>query len=458
MVIAWASPGHTGGFYVPEVGGRATGMGAAVVADAADPSAVFHNPAQLAETTGTTVELAADLVLPRISFFRRPVTDPNTGANLRFAEVSNTNHAIAIPFLGASHRLTDRLALGLAVYTPFGATLEFPTDGAQRQIVTRIALRTITASPALAVNLPSGFSAGVALNLVYADLALEQRNAIPYVTGDPEQYPDPDPGLEGMTRLSAKDPFSVGATLGASWHSASGQVRVGASVQTPVTLRLEGDAHVENPGISALYDANNQELQPAGAREDQIAIHMRLPLIARLGVAVRPVPHWQIEADVNWQRWSAMKRLVIDFQHEYELIPTPGAYLYDVTVENDWRDTITARLGVEARPFAAPVALRGGVVWDQTPIDDRHFSLLTPDSNKLGVSAGATWSHAFGASHLDLEVGALHLFVAERSVAPAANGAPGSDGTILNKPAPSFFHGVTRAGFDVFSLAVIWRH
>jgi hypothetical protein len=31
-------------------------------------------------------------------------------------------------------------------------------------------------------------------------------------------------------------------------------------------------------------------------------------------------------------------------------------------------------------------------------------------------------------------------------------------GTILNKPAPSFFHGVTRAGFDIVTLAVAWRY
>ena len=36
---------------------------------------------------------------------------------------------------------------------------------------------------------------------------------------------------------------------------------------------------------------------------------------------------------------------------------------------------------------------------------------------------------------------------AETPAPAAANGDPGSDGTILNKPAPSFFHGVTRAGF-----------
>ena len=97
------------------------------------------------------------------------------------------------------------------------------------------------------------------------------------------------------------------------------------------------------------------------------------------------------------------------------------------------------------------------MLWDQSPVDDRHFSLLTPDSDKLGVTAGARWSKRAGPGRVDFDIGAMHLFLRERDTAPAPDGTPGSDGTILNKPAPSFFHGVTRAGIDLITLAVAWR-
>ena len=447
---------HAGGFYVPEIGSRATGVGVAVTADVADPSATFHNPAGLANAEGLQIELATDLFFPKVTFFRRPLTDPNTGENLHFDGVSNTNKVIAAPFLGASYRVNDRLTAGLAIYAPFGATLEYPGDGSQRQIVTAIGLKTIFVSPAIGLRLPSGFSVGVAANLIWGDLVLEQRNAIPYVTGDPEQYPDPQGEIQGSTHVAGRDPFSVGATIGAGWHDE--RIAVGASVMTPVTLHLEGEAHVENSGIAPLVDADNNVLQAAGAREDQVRINIPLPLVARFGIAVRPTPRWRIEADVNWQRWSTFKTLAVDFVHEYELLPTPGAYLYDVRVENQWRNTWSARLGFEATPWSAPVTLRAGVLWDQSPVDDRHFSLLTPDSDKVGVTAGARYSRRMSGGRLDLDLAAMHLFLQERDVAPAANGDPGSDGTILNKPAPSFFHGVTRAGFDLITVAVAWRH
>jgi long-chain fatty acid transport protein len=226
---------------------------------------------------------------------------------------------------------------------------------------------------------------------------------------------------------------------------------------TPVTLRLEGDAHVENPGISPLVDENSNELQPAGMRDDRVRMALPLPLIARLGVAWRPAPRWRVEADVNWQRWSTFSRLDVDFVHEHELQPTPGAYLYDVRVDNSWRDTWSARLGAEAMPFDRPIALRAGVFFDQSPVEDRYFSLLAPDSDKLGLATGARWSRPIKQGRLDLELAFLHLFMRERNIAPSASGEPGSNGTILNKPAPSFFHGVTRAGIDLLTLAVAWR-
>jgi long-chain fatty acid transport protein len=458
LVLGVAARASAGGFYVPEIGSRAAGLGVAVVADAPDPSATFHNPAGLAEARGLQIELSANLFFPSVTFFRRPLIDPNTGASLHFDGASNTNKVIPVPYFGASYGVSDRVTAGLAVYAPFGATLDFPRDGAQRQIVTSIALKTIFISPAVAVALPGGLSVGAAANVIWGDLALEQRNAIPYVTGDPEQYPDPGAGIEGSTRVAGRDPFSLGATIGVGWRAPDNRLRIGASVMTPVTLQLEGDAHVENSGISPLVDADNNVVQASGAREDRARIALPLPLIARIGIAVRPTPRWRFEADVNWQRWSTSKALVVDFVHEYELLPTPGANLYDVRVENQWRDTWSARLGVEATPWSTPIALRAGALWDQSPVDDRHFSLLTPDSDKVGVTGGARWSRPMGDGRLDFDLAAMHLFVGERNIAPASNGDPGSDGTILNKPAPSFFHGVTRAGFNTITVAVAWRH
>ena len=81
---------------------------------------------------------------------------------------------------------------------------------------------------------------------------------------------------------------------------------------------------------------------------------------------------------------------------------------------------------------------------------------------------------------LDTELGFMHLFFKERDIEPRENGAafsgndddgvttndsrpnpndplPGSEKTILNKPAPSFYQGVTRVFFDILGVGLTLR-
>jgi long-chain fatty acid transport protein len=159
-----------------------------------------------------------------------------------------------------------------------------------------------------------------------------------------------------------------------------------------------------------------------------------------------------VEADFNYQGWSSTQTETIYFQHHYPLFPQPGAQMNDVVLQRDYHDTVSLRLGAEVTPLVAtPLKLRAGVLYDQSPIDDRHFDLTTPDSDKWGISGGAGYAVRIGEkTWLGLDASYLHLFYAERDVGPNT----GSAGTILNKPASSFFYGVTRASVDILAVSV----
>lgn len=446
-----------GGYYVPEIGGRAVGMAGAMTADATTPAAIFHNPAGLTGVRGTQIELGGDLVLPDVVHFRRPVRDPATGNTITFDRVANENRVGGVPFLGATFDLHPDLGLGVGAFVPFGAALDYPAAGAQRFVVTRVALRALFLGPAVAWRITPRLSLGASVSYVHAALDLRQRNALPFVTGDPEANPNPDPGVEGDTTISARDPFSLGATLGLQYGGREDPFTVGLAVMAPTTLDLRGDVTVLNPSIMHIPDGD----LPAGRRDDQVRLAMPLPLVARVGVQVRPNQRLALALDVNWQRWSVARQLRLDFAREPPLLLTPGATLVDVVLENRWRDTLSVRAAVDGRPFAAlPLALRAGALYDQSPIDDRHYDLLTPDADKVGLSAGASWALALGTRTLRFDVAFMRLFLRERDVAPGApfdaqsdRPLPGSDRTILNKPAPSFFHGVTRARFSLLTLS-----
>jgi long-chain fatty acid transport protein len=452
LLALWPGTALAGGFYVPEIGGRAVGMAGAMTAESADPSTIFHNPAGLTALPGAQVQLSGDLVLPDIVSFRRPLVDPGTGGTVTFASSSNQNRAAAIPFVGVAFDLGHDLHAGFAAYVPFGATLRFPASGAQRFVVTEVALRALYVGPALAYRLTPHLSIGASVSYIDASLDLRQRNALPFVTGDPEATPNPDPGVEGDTVISARDPFSLGANLGVQWRD--DRFTLGLSVMAPTTLGFSGDVTITNPTIMQIG------AEPAGRRTDQVHLQMPLPLIVRAGAVARPLERLALALEVNWQRWSTSRELRLDFTREPPLLLTPGATLFDVVMENRWRDTLAARLAANATPFAFPLELRAGLLYDQSPIDDRHYDLLTPDADKLGLAAGASYPLAVAGRTVRLDLAFLRLFLRERDVAPSAlidaqtgKPFPGSDRTILNKPAPSFFYGVTRARLSLLALS-----
>src|SRR5690606_25154491 len=102
-------------------------------------------------------------------------------------------------------------------------------------------------------------------------------------------------------------------------------------------------------------------------------------------------PHKQVSValDVNWQRWETVDELYINFKNNYPLQPTPNAVAYDVVIPQKWKNSFSVRAGVEGQPGAElPLFLRAGVLFDQSPIPDRTFDVLTPESDKVGLSGG----------------------------------------------------------------------
>lgn len=461
--------------------------GAAVAqSSATSTTAIMHNPAVLAGHKGTRIQVAGSLFFPNVEFYRRPVDDPISGERIRFGRTHNENRIGGAPYLGV---VTDfnvpNLAVGLGVYVPFGAHLTFPRESPGRHVVTEVNLRTIYVSPTVAYKLFDRLSIGAGLNYIYSDLTLDQVNAAHFVTGDPEVVPDPDPSQEGITQLRGRDPASFGANIGIAYTDLEGRFGFGASIMTPGKLHFRGPVQVINPEITAVLDEEGNEIQGEGVRKDQASVTYPLPLILRLGAMVRPHERVLVEVNYNWQRWKTFDRLTAKFDNNYELLPTPGAFMADVVLEQHWTNSHTLRLGTEVQPLPVdklPLSIRAGVLLDQSPIRDQYFDLLAPDSDKIGLSVGVGYTFSVGDRvKIDADLGFMHLIFKERDIKPTTVGAPlsgndddgsplndsmdnpfeqevpGSGKTILNKPAPSYFHGVTRAFFDILGLGVTVR-
>src|SRR5580704_11967342 len=104
---ATAMPARAGGFDIPELGVRRTGMGA-VIGRPDDGSALYHNPAGLVLSHGWHLYISAGLSLLDAEFQLAPWTDSNhflgttPGPNGYYATVRPTRALGVIPMVAVT--------------------------------------------------------------------------------------------------------------------------------------------------------------------------------------------------------------------------------------------------------------------------------------------------------------------------------------------------------------------
>ena len=105
-----ARPCRASGFLIYDISGQAIARASAVSADSEEPAAVWFNPANLAFMGGVSASAGGVFLTSKSSF------SPAGGG----AETSSERGNFFLPAVFANGRITDRVALGMGVYSTFG--------------------------------------------------------------------------------------------------------------------------------------------------------------------------------------------------------------------------------------------------------------------------------------------------------------------------------------------------
>jgi long-chain fatty acid transport protein len=334
------------GFAVTAQGAAAIARSSAFTAQADDPSAVYYNPAGIGQLRSTEILMGAGILRPHAEY------EPSAGGN----SATERDRYYVLPHVYVTTPLTERLTAGLGVFTPFGLSTKWPADWDGRFQVIDATIRATTINPVVAWRPVEWLTTAAGLQYFYVKLA--ERRAINLATIVPGAG-------EGTVSLSG-DARALGFT-GGVLVAPSPRWQVGVSYRSRVNAEVkQGWADFSVPTLFA-------PSFPDGA----IRTELTLPPSLRTGLLLRPLPDWNIEVDATWTGWSTVDRLEVQFA---EGLPP------DVTTLG-WHDAMTYSIGIDHQ-LSSAVRLRGGYLYDLSPIPDEQATPLIPDADRQGVSMG----------------------------------------------------------------------
>ncbi len=370
-VLAVVAAGEAGasGISLDLQSGRGVAMAGSVVGFIDDASAIYYNPAGIAQGQGIDVELGITIIVPIFS---------NTAANGVQTNAQST--PITPPFFYATYGISDEVTVGIGVFTPYGLSLSYPEGWTGRFLVNSVDDKEFDINPTVAFHFgPVRFGGGV--QIVYS--SVELKNNINLLTSNPNVYTPPAPASD----LGAST-WGFGGNVGIQVDIIEKVLQIGATYRSRVTFNYNGNVHFSNiPSAfqGVLYDQ-------AGSTT------ITTPDSVALGVAFRPLACLTLDADVAWFGWQVFQSIALTF---------PKTPALNSVEPKSWHHSWQGKIGAEW-VIDEHWALRAGLMFDETPSPTSTLQPDVPDSSRLNFAGGFGWRS--GAFHVDLGAQYIYFF------------------------------------------------
>jgi long-chain fatty acid transport protein len=355
------------GFSIFEQGAKASGMAGAFVATADDPSAVFYNPAGLAQQRSLSVLGGATFINFTNEFNGDPNSPVTAGVDAKY-----NRHTFVPPNMYAILPIGENLTVGVGVFAAWGLRTDWAEPFPGRYISKDADLKTTSVNPAIAWKSTDGriaIGGGVEYRRARVILSANRLALNPFTNRIVDV---------ANIRLASDYGDDIGWNLGVLYKPTA-QWRFGASYRSDMDIDLDGDADVQQiPTGNAQFDAIVATQLPP---DQPINTTLPFPAVAVAGVAFSPTPTWDFEFDVTHMTWKRFKALAVNFE------TTPTA---SFSREQNWEDSSAFRFGVNHKATEM-WDVRLGAVYDQNPQPVEAVSPLLPDADRIGVTMGTGW-------------------------------------------------------------------
>jgi long-subunit fatty acid transport protein len=376
LVGATASA-HAGGFGIPELGARRTGMGAEI-GRPDDATAIFHDPAGLVLSPDLQLYVGAGVALLDTTFSLAPWDSSNQylgvqpQANGYYAPVKPSRAIGVIPFLGVTDVVTrPRLYLGAALYVGNGTGAKFHHDAVTRYDLIDGYVISPQGALAAAVRINHAISVGGTIGEMNLRIHGE-RDVYPIFNGT---------NISGLAGTNS-DLVLDGSAWAPTWSlGVFGQPHPRVSYGLSLVGRV--DAKVAGP-IDVTYGTDSP--QPGMKLTGTQITSQLLPWTFLGGVNVDITPHVELGVDLRYWLYRQYKE-----QHTDVI----GIFLLrSLDTVKDYHDSQQVSGGVRVHDLAGlpGVELMGGMHYDHSPAPPDTLTLDSPSFSHVGVHSGVRYA------------------------------------------------------------------
>ena len=388
--VGFASAAYADAFYLQAQSAR--GAGRAFSGEGADtgPDSLWWNPAAIAGIRDGSATLSASAILPKGdvvdtgTVIGRPTFSPTTGrpTGLNYTPVGGNGTSSdpinkgVVPSGAIAYPLTDRIAIGLAVTSPFSFTTNYEANSWARYSADKTRLRTIDIQPSIGVVVTDWLRVGGALNVEYTDAIL--NNALPNLAA---ALPDGHQELKG-------DGWDFGWTAGVQLHN--NFATVGVSYKSSIRHNLKGDLTVS--GLVGPLASSNMTVSGAKAAFNtpgQVIVAGRFRGTDKLTLNAQVVAY-------NWSKFDT-----IDL----------GAPLNTAIPEN-YKDSWSLAGGLDY-DVTPKLTVRAGLQRTKSPTQDGQRDARVPDADRWTYAAGGSYQLS---SRIGLDAGAQYVDFANTTI------------------------------------------
>ena len=364
---AFATQTYAAGFQLSEQSaiqmGRAM-AGAGVVGD--DLSAVHYNPAGMTLLSGTRMQATGTWVAVNLDYESR---DGSVTENGRLKGQT-------IPAGFITHQINDSLWAGLGLTVPYGMGTEFDENWGGMDRGTESMILTFDITPNLAWKVNDKLSVGGGISLQYAKAELGFGFDVP--------------SFKTVAHANVKgDSWAWGWNVGMMFQPVE-TVRVGLAYRSHIAHNADGHTTLDINGMRSLTS--------------DMKVRIKTPDTITLSATWEATDALRLSGTARWSKWSNFKSLSLDnsgFDNQMvDLIASAHS-----TITNNWDDTWFFSVGADYK-LNGQWTVRGGVAYDQGPVENQYRMAVIPDTDRVWFSGGASYKYT---DNLTFDFGATYI-------------------------------------------------